>query len=68
MLEKYSNLAGLTAADIMSPSPRTLDAETLAVEAVDWMSQQKISQIIILRDGKYAGMVHLHDLNREGLL
>jgi arabinose-5-phosphate isomerase len=45
-----------------------LDAEILAVEAVEWMSQQKISQIIILRDGKYAGMVHLHDLNREGLL
>lgn len=68
MLEKHSNLQGLTAADIMSVSPKTLDAETLAVEAVEWMSQQKISQIIVLRDGKYAGMVHLHDLNREGLL
>ncbi len=68
MLEKHSNLKGLTAEDIMSRSPKTLDAETLAVEAVDWMSRQKISQIIILRDGKYAGMVHLHDLNREGLL
>jgi arabinose-5-phosphate isomerase len=68
MLEKHSNLQGLTATDIMSKSPKTLDAETLAVEAVEWMSRQKISQIIILRDGKYAGMVHLHDLNREGLL
>jgi arabinose-5-phosphate isomerase len=68
MLEKHSNLQGLKAADIMSRSPKTLDAETLAVEAVEWMSRQKISQIIILRDGKYAGMVHLHDLNREGLL
>jgi arabinose-5-phosphate isomerase len=68
MLEKHNNLQGLTAADIMSKSPKTLDAETLAVEAVEWMSRQKISQIIILRDGKYAGMVHLHDLNREGLL
>jgi len=68
MLEKHSNLQGLTAADIMSRNPKTLDAETLAVEAVEWMSRQKISQIIILRDRKYAGMVHLHDLNREGLL
>lgn len=68
MLEKHNNLQGLTAADIMSRNPKTLDAETLAVEAVEWMSHQKISQIIILRDGKYAGMVHLHDLNREGLL
>jgi arabinose-5-phosphate isomerase len=68
MLEKHSSLQGLTAADIMSRNPKTLDAETLAVEAVEWMSRQKISQIIILRDRKYAGMVHLHDLNREGLL
>ena len=68
MLEKHSNLQGLTAADILSRNPKTLDAETLAVEAVEWMSRQKISQIIILRDRKYAGMVHLHDLNREGLL
>jgi arabinose-5-phosphate isomerase len=68
MLEKHSNLQGLTAADIMSHNPKTLDAETLAVEAVEWMSHQKISQIIVLSDGKYAGMVHLHDLNREGLL
>ncbi len=68
MLEKHSNLQGLTAVDIMSHNPKTLDAETLAVEAVEWMRRQKISQIIVLRDGKYAGMVHLHDLNREGLL
>lgn len=68
MLEKHSNLQGITAADMMSRNPKTLDAETLAVEAVDWMSRQKISQIIILSNGNYAGMVHLHDLNREGLL
>jgi arabinose-5-phosphate isomerase len=68
MLEKHSNLQGITAADIMSRNPKTLDAETLAVEAADWMSHQKISQIIILSNGNYAGMVHLHDLNREGLL
>ena len=68
MLEKHQNLQGVTAADIMSRSPKTLDAETLAVEAVEWMSRQKISQIIVLSSGKYAGMVHLHDLNREGLL
>jgi arabinose-5-phosphate isomerase len=68
MLEKHSNLQGITAADIMSRNPKTMDTETLAVEAVDWMSRQKISQIIILSNGKYAGMVHLHDLNREGLL
>lgn len=68
MLEKHSNLQGITAADIMSRNPKTMDTETLAVEAVDWMSRQKISQIIILSNGNYAGMVHLHDLNREGLL
>ncbi|MBM3399631.1 MAG: KpsF/GutQ family sugar-phosphate isomerase [Bacteroidetes bacterium] len=68
MLEKHNTLQGITAADIMSRSPKTLDAETLAVEAIEWMSRQKISQIIVLSDQKYAGMVHFHDLNREGLL
>jgi arabinose-5-phosphate isomerase len=68
MLEKYTALDGITASDIMNPSPKTIPAETLAVVAAEAMMGGKISQFIVLKEGNYAGMVHLHDLNREGLL
>lgn len=68
MLEKYDNIAGLMARDIMGTQPVFLEEESLAVNAAALMTEKKISQIIVTRSGKYAGMVHIHDLNREGIL
>lgn len=61
-------LKSATAGDIASMSPKTLDAETLAAKAAHWMQDQKISQVIVMKDGAYLGMVHLHDCLREGLV
>lgn len=68
MLEHHENLGGITAADIMGKSPKTVAHDTLAAEAAEMMKSNKISQLIVLRDGRYDGMIHLHDLNREGIL
>lgn len=57
-----------TAGSIASLSPKTLDADTLAAKAAHWMQEQQISQVIVMKDGAYMGMVHLHDCLREGLV
>jgi arabinose-5-phosphate isomerase len=68
MLEQRSDIAGICAADIMNPNPRSVDGDEPAVRLVSIMQDLKISQIVVTDAGKYLGMVHIHDLNREGLL
>lgn len=67
MLEKYNSFATLVAKDIMGHTPKMVDAEALAIEAFEKMRTNNISQLIVLRENKYAGIVHLHDLVREGI-
>lgn len=68
MLEKTTKIDELKAVDIMSLTPKTIEAEKLAVEALDQMRNNNISQLLVVDHGKYAGVVHLHDLVREGLI
>jgi arabinose-5-phosphate isomerase len=68
MLEKHETPAQLKAADILSANPKSIDANELATEALTLMRQYDITQLVVTRDGKYAGMLHLHDLVREGIL
>ena len=67
MLEKYSDIGALTACDIMNTSPKTIDASALAVEAAAQIRELKISQLIVTRSNAYMGMIHIHDLNKEGI-
>jgi arabinose-5-phosphate isomerase len=62
------NINNLLARDLMHKEPFILQSEELAVEGANLMSEHKISQIIIMDGQKYIGMVHIHDLNREGIL
>ena len=67
MLQK-KNQQAIVAKNIMNPNPKTIEAGTLAVDALDMLRQKNISQIIITNRGKYCGMLHIHDLLKEGLL
>ena len=67
MLEKHDNIGQLKAKDIMSPNPTCLDSQAMAMEAATMMVEKKINQIVVLENGKYAGIVHFHDLNKEGI-
>lgn len=58
----------LTAADIMTRTPKTISPEALAVEALDLLRKHEITQLAVTDNGLYLGMIHLHDLVREGLL
>jgi len=67
MLENNLDLGTTVASDIMNPNPKTLSADELAVDAFHVMESNSITQIVVLRDGRYAGIVHLHDILREGI-
>jgi len=68
MLEKHENFAGLQAKDILTANPKTIDDNELAVEALEQMRTYDITQLVVTKEGNYSGMVHLHDLLREGLI
>jgi arabinose-5-phosphate isomerase len=68
MIEHTTQLADISAKDIMSSTPITVDKNELAVSVIAVLREKKISQIIVLDNGEYFGMVHIHDFNKEGLL
>ncbi len=68
MLEKHDNIAGLKVSDIMGANPCVMDEATLAADAANVMAEKKISQVIVIHNQVYAGLVHIHDLNREGII
>lgn len=68
MLEKHDSFANLTANNIMGNTPKTIAHEALAVDAFEMMRQYNINQLISIEHGKYAGIVHLQDLVREGII
>ncbi len=68
MLKNHSEIKGLKVKDIMSKNPKTIEESNLAVEALDILEKNKISQLLAVNKGKYTGVVHLHNLIREGIL
>ena len=68
MLEKTDTFKDLTAKDIMSSNPKTIVSDVLAVNALDEMRKHNISQLVVEEEGKYAGIIHLHDLIKEGII
>ncbi|HMW25020.1 MAG TPA: KpsF/GutQ family sugar-phosphate isomerase [Ferruginibacter sp.] len=68
MLEKTDSIRDLKAKDIMSSHPKTIEAEILAVLALEEMRRNDISQLLVEQEGKYAGIIHLHDLVKEGII
>jgi arabinose-5-phosphate isomerase len=68
MLEKNSDISILKAADIMTKNPRTIASDTLAVNALAIMRENNITQLLVVDQHKYRGVIHLHDILREGIL
>jgi len=68
MLEATNDFTGLTASDIMGKNPKSIAADALATEALDILRTNNISQLVVI-DGKiYGGVIHIHDLIREGII
>ncbi len=68
MLENYDDLSQLQAKDIMSTSPKQIEASQLAVNALQTMRENNISQLLVTKNGEYAGIIHIQDLLKEGII
>lgn len=68
MLQKNMNIEGLTAKDIMSTAPKTIAPDELAINAFHLMEQHKITQLLVIDNGMYLGVIHIHDILREGIV
>ncbi|MFY8004307.1 MAG: KpsF/GutQ family sugar-phosphate isomerase [Chitinophagaceae bacterium] len=68
MLEKTNSLNKITAGEIMTKNPKMVAADMLAAEAVEVMKQYDISQLLVHEKGTFFGVVHLHDLMKEGIM
>ena len=68
MLTKTTEINNFTAKDIMGNNPKTIHREAMAIEALDALESDSITQILVTDDeDKYVGVVHLHDLIKEGI-
>jgi arabinose-5-phosphate isomerase len=68
MLSKVDDFSKLSAKDIMSKNPRRINSEAMAIDAMEVMETHGISQLLVEANGQYAGVVHLHDLIKEGII
>jgi arabinose-5-phosphate isomerase len=68
MLSKVDDFSNLTAKDIMGTNPKRIDNNAMAVDAMELMETNEISQLLVEENGLYVGVVHLHDLIKEGIL
>jgi arabinose-5-phosphate isomerase len=68
MLEKGGDLDNTNAKDIMGTNPKTILSDALAVDALDRMRKNNITQLLVTENNTYFGVIHLHDLVREGLI
>jgi len=68
MLQKKLNFEEVTAKDIMSVSPKTVEDDVLAIDAYTTMKENKITSLLVVTDHQYLGVVHIHDILREGIV
>jgi len=68
MLELNTEVEHLTANDIMSPNPKVTNCDELAINAFQLMEKNSITQLLVTQKKKYLGMIHLHDILREGIV
>ena len=68
MLENNISISTVKADDIMTRNPKTIGPDEMAVDALDLLRQNEITQLAVTSEGKYLGILHLHDLIREGLI
>jgi arabinose-5-phosphate isomerase len=68
MLQKNDKIEKLTAKDIMSSNPKTIDKDELAINAFQLMENNNITQLVVTSKKKYVGIVHIHDILKEGIV
>ena len=67
MLMKHPDIERIKALEIMTPTPITIDAEALVVDALHKMRHNSITQLPVMEQNRYVGVIHLHDILKEGI-
>ncbi|WP_297517212.1 SIS domain-containing protein [Flavobacterium sp.] len=68
MLNKTETITGWKARDIMTINPKTIAPDTLVVDALNRMEQYAITQLVVVEGTHYLGVIHLHDILKEGVV
>ncbi len=68
MLEKEADTSEVKAKNIMTEKPKTIDSNELAINAMQRLKELNITQLIVMDGDRYAGVIHIHDLLREGFV
>lgn len=68
MLQNHSDLTNITASDLMNPNPKRIEKDQLALNALEIIKENNITQLLVTDAGNYFGIVHLHDLLQEGII
>ena len=67
VFSNQSNFNDIIAKNLMSNNPFIIDSQTLASTALTIMNKNKISQVVVTENGDYSGLIHLHNILKEGL-
>lgn len=68
MLMRHPNIETVRVSDIMTKNPTTVERTTLVADALNTMQHKKISVLPVMDNGKYVGMIHIHDIIKEGII
>jgi arabinose-5-phosphate isomerase len=68
MLNKTETITGLIAKDIMTVNPKTIKSNDMVADALNIMEDHSITQLIVVDEGEYEGVIHLHDILKEGIV
>ncbi|SER40739.1 KpsF/GutQ family sugar-phosphate isomerase [Myroides profundi] len=68
MLQKSSNLNDYKAKDIMSINPKSIESSEHVSKALSILEDNSITQLLVTQNNKYVGVIHLHDILKEGIV
>ena len=68
MLMKHPNIEAVTVQEIMTKNPTTIEKKAHAADALNIMQSKEISVLPVMENGKYVGMIHIHDIIKEGII
>lgn len=68
MLSKTDSIKGLTAKDIMTTNPKIINNDAMAAQAMELLDANGITQLLVEENGIYCGVVHIHNLTKEGII
>jgi arabinose-5-phosphate isomerase len=68
MLNDRDSIAGVIATDVMTRNPKTIATTSMVKDALNIMENYAITQLVVADDGEYKGILHLHDILKEGIV